>query len=115
MQSAAYVSGVGCNATASIMALLPLQRAGLLDLSKPIIVDVKVGSSEAGASPNAGTHHPERSGVIRTYAPTGHRHTAEVLADALGERLAPRAVGRYHYATQVTSGPPTVTREMLSE
>ncbi len=81
MRTASYVSGVGCNATASNLALYPLLCAGLLDLSRPIIVDVKVGSSEAGASPNSGSHHPERSGVIRTYAPTGHRHTAEVLQE----------------------------------
>ncbi len=78
MRTARTISGVGCNAAASILALLPLVRAGLLDLSRPIVVDVKVGSSEGGATPNAGSHHPERSGVIRTYAPTGHRHTAEV-------------------------------------
>lgn len=78
MKTASYISGVGCNATCSILALLPLLRAGLIDETQPIIVDVKVGSSEGGNSPNAGSHHPERSGVIRTYAPTRHRHTAEV-------------------------------------
>ncbi|MGE5140196.1 MAG: N-acetyl-gamma-glutamyl-phosphate reductase, partial [Rudaea sp.] len=78
MKGACYISGVGCNATCSNLALLPLVRAGLVDESKPIVVDVKVGSSEAGNSPNAGSHHPERSSVIRTYAPTRHRHTAEV-------------------------------------
>jgi N-acetyl-gamma-glutamyl-phosphate/LysW-gamma-L-alpha-aminoadipyl-6-phosphate reductase len=81
IKTASYVSGVGCNATASNMALLPLVRAGLLDLSKPIILDVKVGSSEGGASPNSGSHHPERAGVIRTYAPSGHRHTAEIIQE----------------------------------
>jgi N-acetyl-gamma-glutamyl-phosphate/LysW-gamma-L-alpha-aminoadipyl-6-phosphate reductase len=81
IKTASYISGVGCNATASNLALLPLVRAALLDLSKPIILDVKVGSSEAGASPNSGSHHPERAGVIRTYAPTGHRHTAEVIQE----------------------------------
>jgi N-acetyl-gamma-glutamyl-phosphate/LysW-gamma-L-alpha-aminoadipyl-6-phosphate reductase len=81
MKNAQYISGVGCNATASNLALLPLMRAGLLDLSRPVIVDIKVGSSEGGAAPNAGSHHPERSGVIRTYAPTGHRHTAEVIQE----------------------------------
>lgn len=78
MKAARYISGVGCNATCSILALLPLARAGLIDATKPIVIDVKVGSSEGGNSPNPGSHHPERSGVIRTYAPTRHRHTAEV-------------------------------------
>lgn len=78
MKGACFISGVGCNATCSILALLPLWRAGLMDETKPIVVDIKVGSSEGGNSPNPGSHHPERSSVIRTYAPTRHRHTAEV-------------------------------------
>jgi N-acetyl-gamma-glutamyl-phosphate/LysW-gamma-L-alpha-aminoadipyl-6-phosphate reductase len=81
MASAAYVSGVGCNATAANLALLPLVRAGLLDQDKPVIVDIKVGSSEAGASPNPGSHHPERSNVVRTFSAYGHRHTAEVIQE----------------------------------
>jgi [amino group carrier protein]-6-phospho-L-2-aminoadipate/5-phospho-L-glutamate reductase len=76
--SANFVSGVGCNATCAILALLPLVRSGVLDDAMPVIVDVKVGSSEGGNSPNPGSHHPERSNVIRTYAPTRHRHSAEV-------------------------------------
>lgn len=78
-----YCSGVGCNATASILALLPLSRAGLLRPDWPIIVDVKAGSSEGGASPSLASHHPERSGALRSFAPTGHRHEAEVV-QALG-------------------------------
>lgn len=78
IKTASYISGVGCNATCANLALLPLVKAGLVDETKPIIVDVKVGSSEGGNSPNPGSHHPERSSVIRTYAPTRHRHTAEV-------------------------------------
>jgi N-acetyl-gamma-glutamyl-phosphate/LysW-gamma-L-alpha-aminoadipyl-6-phosphate reductase len=81
MRKANYISGVGCNATAANLALAPLVRNGLLDPARPVIVDVKVGSSEAGASPNPGSHHPERAGVIRTYAPSGHRHTAEVIQE----------------------------------
>jgi LysW-gamma-L-alpha-aminoadipyl-6-phosphate/LysW-L-glutamyl-5-phosphate reductase len=78
LREARYVSGVGCNATATNLALLPLVRAGLVDTSKPVIVEVKVGSSEGGAAVNDSSHHPERAGVVRSFAPTGHRHTAEV-------------------------------------
>jgi LysW-gamma-L-alpha-aminoadipyl-6-phosphate/LysW-L-glutamyl-5-phosphate reductase len=81
--SAHYVSGVGCNATAVNLALLPLVRAGALDPQRPIIAEAKVGSSEGGDEPNEGSHHPERSHVVRSYAPVGHRHTAEVQ-QALG-------------------------------
>lgn len=81
-KTARYISGVGCNATAVNLALLPLLRADLLDTGKPVIAEVKVGSSEGGAAPNPGSHHPERSHVARTYAPYGHRHTAEVIQES---------------------------------
>jgi N-acetyl-gamma-glutamyl-phosphate/LysW-gamma-L-alpha-aminoadipyl-6-phosphate reductase len=81
MRTATYISGVGCNATASILALLPLVKASLLDSDKPLIVDVKTGSSEGGATANPGSHHPEKSHSVRAYAPTGHRHTAEVIQE----------------------------------
>lgn len=80
---ARYASGVGCNATASILALLPLARAGLIDPALPVVVDLKVGSSEGGNSASLASHHPERSGAMRSFAPTGHRHTGEV-EQALG-------------------------------
>lgn len=81
LRGARLVSGVGCNATAMNLALLPLARAGLIQRA---ICDVKVGSSEAGAEPGEGSHHPERSRAVRTYAPVSHRHCAEV-AQELGE------------------------------
>jgi N-acetyl-gamma-glutamyl-phosphate/LysW-gamma-L-alpha-aminoadipyl-6-phosphate reductase len=83
IRAARYVSGAGCNATASILALLPLVRAGLLLPGRPVVVDVKAGSSEGGATPGPASHHPERSGAVRSFAPTGHRHEAEVI-QALG-------------------------------
>jgi LysW-gamma-L-alpha-aminoadipyl-6-phosphate/LysW-L-glutamyl-5-phosphate reductase len=79
--TAHYISGVGCNATASNLGLLPLVRADLLDLSAPIYVEVKVGSSESGAEGNAGSQHAERANVIRTFSAFGHRHTAEVIQE----------------------------------
>ncbi len=81
LRGAHYASGVGCNATGCNLALLPLVKAGLLDLEKQVIVELKVGSSEGGAEGNAGTHHPERAGVIRTFSSFGHRHTAEVIQE----------------------------------
>ena len=78
LRSAKLVSGVGCNATAVTLALLPLARAGLI---KTAIADLKVGSSEAGAEPSASSHHPERTGRVRAFAPSRHRHQAEVLQE----------------------------------
>ncbi len=70
-----YASGVGCNATAANLALLPLARRGLVERA---VVDLKVGSSEGGRTASDASHHPERSGAVRSFAPAGHRHEAEV-------------------------------------
>ena len=78
---ASLVSGVGCNATATNLALLPLAKANLI---QRVVVEVKVGSSEGGNSASLATHHPERVNVVRSFAPTGHRHQAEIT-QALGE------------------------------
>lgn len=78
LSGARYASGVGCNATASNLALLPLLQAGMVDDSRPIVIEVKVGSSEGGAAASESSHHPERAGAVRSFAPVGHRHTAEI-------------------------------------
>ncbi len=74
LSGADYVSGVGCNATAINLALAPLARASLLQRAA---IEIKVGSSEGGNKSNAGSHHPVRSGAVRSYKATGHRHLAE--------------------------------------
>lgn len=78
MRSANRISSAGCLATAAILGCYPLFRSGLADLQRPLVVEVKTGSSGAGAEEGLASHHPERSGVMRSFKPTGHRHTAEV-------------------------------------
>jgi N-acetyl-gamma-glutamyl-phosphate/LysW-gamma-L-alpha-aminoadipyl-6-phosphate reductase len=82
MASAAWVSSAGCNATAVILALHPLFERGLVDRERTV-AETKVGSSEGGASASDASHHPERSGCVRSYKPTAHRHAAE-MAQELG-------------------------------
>lgn len=79
LRAASCVSGVGCNATATTLAIWPLFKAGLVDGSRGVVCEVKVGSSEGGNKSGDATHHPERAGVMRSFAPTGHRHSAEIL------------------------------------
>ena len=81
LRGANTVSGVGCNATAVNLALLPLVKAGLLERAA---IEIKVGSSEAGNKSSAASHHPLRSGAVRVFKATGHRHMAEVEM-ALGD------------------------------
>ena len=77
IKSASLVAIPGCMATAAILGLAPLVAAGLVDSTK-IVVDAKIGSSGAGITPTVASHHSERSGGVRPYKPTGHRHTAEI-------------------------------------
>ena len=78
LKVAKRITGAGCNATASILALLPLFRADVVDRARPVVIECKVGSSEGGREPSEDSHHPERSGVVRSFRPVGHRHTAEI-------------------------------------
>ncbi|HEU5368400.1 MAG TPA: N-acetyl-gamma-glutamyl-phosphate reductase [Ktedonobacterales bacterium] len=81
LPEARLISGAGCLATAAILALAPLARAGVLDREAPLVIEAKVGSSAAGTEPGAGSHHPDRSHAVRSFAPTGHRHTAEIMQE----------------------------------
>jgi len=78
LPGADLIASGGCNATATILGLKPLFDADVLSGDEQVVVDVKVGSSEGGAGGGAASSHPERSGVVRPYAPTGHRHEAEI-------------------------------------
>lgn len=81
MASASYISGVGCNATAANLALLPLIKGRLIEPDAQTYIEIKVGSSESGAEGNAGSLHAERANVVRTFSAFGHRHTAEIVQE----------------------------------
>ena len=95
LRGAKYASGTGCNAIVTNLALLPLYRRGLV---RETVVEVKVGSSEGGAKANPASHHPERAGVVRSYAPIGHRHVAELIQELQLDREDP---GLYFSVTSV--------------
>ena len=40
-----------------------------------------MSSLAAGLKPSLSSHHPERAGVVRSYMPSGHRHTAEIIQE----------------------------------
>jgi LysW-gamma-L-alpha-aminoadipyl-6-phosphate/LysW-L-glutamyl-5-phosphate reductase len=77
IRNAKLVAVPGCMATASILGLVPLVKAAMVD-EKNIVIDAKIGSSGAGAGPSLGSHHPEREGGVRPYKVVGHRHTPEI-------------------------------------
>jgi N-acetyl-gamma-glutamyl-phosphate reductase common form len=79
----------GCFATALQLATVPAARAGLLDVSRPWILNGVTGSSGSGAVPRPGTHHPHRHGNLWVYAASGHRHEAELLQTLRSDGIEP--------------------------
>lgn len=81
IRQADWIASPGCMSTTSILGLYPLYQAGVVDTAMPAIVEAKTGSSGSGGSPGLGSHHPERSGAMRSFKPTGHRHSAEIMQE----------------------------------
>ncbi|TFH50871.1 MAG: N-acetyl-gamma-glutamyl-phosphate reductase [Lysobacterales bacterium] len=84
IKDAKLVASPGCNATATILGLSPLHQHGLIE---SVVVEVKAGSSEGGNAASDASHHPERSGAVRSYKPTGHRHVAEMRQELPGTTI----------------------------
>jgi N-acetyl-gamma-glutamyl-phosphate reductase len=84
IRSARLLSNPGCYPTASLLALLPLARRGLLVPGADIVVDAKSGISGAGKAPSERTHFCENHGSVAAYGVFGHRHTPE-MEQALGQ------------------------------
>lgn len=76
IKSAQYIANPGCFATATLLALAPMVKSGLL--TGKIIVDAKTGSSGSGAKAAANTHHPQRSNSFYAYKPFVHQHVPEI-------------------------------------
>jgi [amino group carrier protein]-6-phospho-L-2-aminoadipate/5-phospho-L-glutamate reductase len=90
IRQANYVAGPGCEAAVSILSLWPLVKHQVI---KPkIIVDAKMASSQAGNRGTQSSHHPERSGSVRSYQPTGHRHSAELNQELSLDKFHPQTM-----------------------
>ncbi|MCD9186517.1 MAG: N-acetyl-gamma-glutamyl-phosphate reductase [Pyrinomonadaceae bacterium] len=76
IKTANYVANPGCFATATLLALAPLVKSGLL--TGKVIVDAKTGSSGSGAKAAANTHHPQRMNSFYAYKPFTHQHVPEI-------------------------------------
>lgn len=67
----------GCFATASLLAILPLVRSGMIE-EDSIIIDAKSGVSGAGKTPTTMTHFPELYDNLRIYKVNEHQHVPEI-------------------------------------
>jgi N-acetyl-gamma-glutamyl-phosphate/LysW-gamma-L-alpha-aminoadipyl-6-phosphate reductase len=87
--TADWIASPGCMSTTTILGLYPLFRAGVVDLDMPVVTEAKTGSSGSGGSPSLGSHHSERSGAMRSFKATGHRHSAEIIQELTFSNCAP--------------------------
>ena len=71
------VANPGCYTTASILALYPLVKEGLID-TDTIVTDAKSGTSGAGRSAKTDNLFCEVNESIKAYAVSTHRHTPEI-------------------------------------
>jgi N-acetyl-gamma-glutamyl-phosphate reductase len=91
VRSARLVANPGCYPTASILALLPALREGIVEPA--IVVDAKSGVSGAGRSLALSSHFSEVDESVRAYGLDGHRHWPEIrqeLQAAIGLKKAVR-------------------------
>ena len=90
LAGAAAVANPGCYATAVVLALAPLARAGELAPSGPLVVDAKSGVSGAGRAPRTDTVFCEVHGNCSPYSPgRRHRHVGEMEQALAGCGLEP--------------------------
>ena len=82
IRAAKLIANPGCYATSVILALHPLQKAGLLAAGHTVVCDCKSGASGAGKDPRRDLHFVEVEGNFRAYNVFSHRHTPEILEHA---------------------------------
>jgi N-acetyl-gamma-glutamyl-phosphate reductase len=77
----AIVGSPGCYPTATLLALAPLARAGLID---DLVVDAKSGVSGAGREAKPEMMFAEVDESVKAYGLGGHRHVAEIEQELAG-------------------------------
>ncbi len=103
IKTAKLIACAGCEATAAILALAPIVKAGLVEKDK-IVVDLKVGSSGGGSKPSVASHHPERASGVRPYKVVGHRHIAEVEQELSALSSEPITISFTPHAVNIIRG-----------
>lgn len=87
VKDAMLVANPGCYTTCSILALVPLLKAGLIE-TKGIVVDAKSGTTGAGRSLKVGSLYCSVNENFHAYGVASHRHTPEIeqaYSDFAGE------------------------------
>jgi N-acetyl-gamma-glutamyl-phosphate reductase common form len=73
-----HMAHPGCFTTATLLATVPLLKLGLIEPRVSVVA--VTGSTGAGKTPTATTHHPARRSNLFAYSPLSHRHEPEMEA-----------------------------------
>ncbi|MFN9870133.1 MAG: N-acetyl-gamma-glutamyl-phosphate reductase [Cyanobacteriota bacterium] len=87
IRSARLVAAPGCFPTASLLALVPFLKQGLIE-TRGIVIDAKTGTSGGGRAAKENLLLAEAAEAVAPYGVVGHRHTSEI------EQLAGRVAGQ---------------------
>ena len=85
IKTAQLIGCPGCYPTASLMALSPLVKQGLI-VPETLIIDAKSGTSGGGREAKVGMLLAEAEGSLGAYGVAKHRHTPEI--EQIGSDLA---------------------------
>lgn len=77
IKGARLIANPGCYPTCSTLAIYPLAKAGLIDMST-LIIDAKSGTSGAGRGAKIPNLYCEVNENIKAYGVSTHRHTPEI-------------------------------------
>jgi len=97
------VANPGCYPAASLLALLPLARAGVIQTTG-IIIDAKSGVSGAGRGGGGGFGFAETNEDVRAYSVTSHNHIAEIEQELSRVMHAPVRVNFTPHLIPMTRG-----------
>ncbi len=102
ISQAAIVGNPGCYPTATLLALAPAFKAGIVE--PDVIVDAKSGVSGAGRSLKLDSHYSEINESVHAYGVAGHRHSAEMTQELSELAGAPVAVNFVPHLIPMTRG-----------
>lgn len=129
VKSARLVANPGCYPTSVLLPLLPLLKAGLVDVNAGIIADAKSGVSGAGRSLKENLLYGEVNEGFSAYGVGHHRHMPEMIqeletfADSVSENfrftphLVPMSRGMLStiYVTLTKNTPYELARKTLED
>ena len=102
IRAADLVANPGCYPTATLLALAPLAREGLIG---DVVIDAKSGVSGAGRTPSEKTHFVTADENVNAYGVPRHRHIPEIEQElaASGASCGSRSSRTWSRSTRASS------------